>query len=73
MLMILSNRTSFAGCIEAVHAAGVLHNDLQPQNVVISDSGSIHLIDFSHATTHKCEGWENCPELIKVTEIIQRE
>jgi tRNA A-37 threonylcarbamoyl transferase component Bud32/CheY-like chemotaxis protein len=35
-----------AGALEGVHAAGVLHRDLKPGNVMLRDDGSIALIDF---------------------------
>ncbi len=41
-----------AGVIEAyaaLHAAGVLHGDLHPRNVLASDEGAISLIDFGAA------------------------
>ena len=37
---------SIARALQAVHAAGVLHRDLKPGNVMIRDDGSIALIDF---------------------------
>jgi hypothetical protein len=35
-----------ARALEAIHAAGVLHRDLKPGNVMLREDGSIALIDF---------------------------
>jgi len=33
----------------AVHAAGILHRNLKPENIVIDRTGCLHLIDFGDA------------------------
>lgn len=35
--------------LQAVHAAGVLHNDVKPENVLFDDDGELRLIDFGVA------------------------
>lgn len=42
----LYSAISIARALQAVHAAGVLHRDLKPGNVMLRDDGSIALIDF---------------------------
>jgi len=37
---------AIARALAAVHAAGVLHRDLKPGNIMLRDDGSIALIDF---------------------------
>jgi DNA-binding NarL/FixJ family response regulator len=38
-----------AGALSAIHAAGVLHRDLKPGNIMFRDDGSLALIDFGLA------------------------
>lgn len=34
--------------LESIHHAGIIHNDIRPENILISDSG-VTIIDFGHA------------------------
>jgi len=53
-----------------LHACGVIHNDLQPRNVVVSGR-KVTLIDFGLANAdHNCEGLESCRELLDMEEAV---
>jgi predicted Ser/Thr protein kinase len=38
-----------AGAIEAVHASGILHRDLKPDNILVTSKGVVKLLDFGSA------------------------
>jgi len=41
-----------AGALRSVHAAGVLHRDINPSNIVLTDDGRIVVIDFGLARSY---------------------
>ena len=48
---LVSLGRDLAWVVAAIHQRGVLHRDLNPTNIVISDHGAPYVIDFSLATT----------------------
>ncbi|KAF8461811.1 kinase-like domain-containing protein [Russula ochroleuca] len=41
--------------VQDLHSIGILHGDLEPQNVMRAIGGGFHLIDFSQSTRHNCK------------------
>lgn len=44
--------------LESIHHAGIIHNDIRPENILISDSG-VTIIDFGHAKLCNSEKAKN--------------
>jgi tRNA A-37 threonylcarbamoyl transferase component Bud32 len=54
-----------------LHEHGVLHNDLEPRNVVIAD-GELRLIDFGLSELgHCCSGPSHCLSLLQLQDGIR--
>ena len=47
--------TAVAEALGSAHQVGVIHRDIKPGNIMLSPSGSVHLIDFGVARTASAE------------------
>ena len=45
--------TKLCKALEKLHKAGLVHRDIKPSNIIITPDGSLYLIDFDIARTHK--------------------
>lgn len=54
-----------------LHQSGVLHNDIEPRNVTLSETSGPLVIDFDEASfNHVCLG-ASCKELRRLAEALQ--
>jgi len=54
----------------AIHQCGILHDDLEPRNVVVSALGNVTVIDFELSDqSHSCKGME-CGELVGLRSVL---
>lgn len=52
---ILRYSLSLCEALEVVHAKNIIHRDVQPKNIIVSNDGVIKLIDFDISRTYKEE------------------
>jgi len=53
-----------ADALHATHAAGIVHRDVKPDNIVIDESGQAVLVDFGLAHTSATEGLTNAQDVL---------
>jgi serine/threonine protein kinase len=52
---IISRRAQVYKLVQDLHRLGVVHEDLEPRNVVRTHGGGFRLIDFSQSRRHTCK------------------
>jgi len=66
-------RVQLISHISAIHERGVLHNDIEARNIVVSNN-NLRIIDFGLAEDgHQCDGMQKCPYLRDILEHIEFE
>jgi serine/threonine protein kinase len=48
--------TDVLGALAHAHAAGVVHRDIKPHNILVEDLGRVRLVDFGVARLHRDDG-----------------
>ncbi|KAJ7208130.1 hypothetical protein C8J57DRAFT_1734075 [Mycena rebaudengoi] len=65
--LCLKDRQKLLLRVVRLHQAGVVHNDLEPRNIVFSERSGPRIIDFDNATLgHTCTGL-SCKELCDIS------
>lgn len=62
-------RDIFLGALERIHSAGISHNDIRLQNLLVNDANEISIIDFDSAT-HDLEDAEDDIETLSDTVVF---
>ena len=52
---MISCRSDIYKLVQALHSIGVVHEDLEPRNIVHTHGGGLLLIDFSESRKHVCK------------------
>jgi serine/threonine protein kinase/predicted negative regulator of RcsB-dependent stress response len=65
--------TQVCGALEAAHAAGVIHRDLKPQNIMLDQSGRACVMDFGIARSVQTHGMTQTGALIGTPDYMSPE
>jgi tRNA A-37 threonylcarbamoyl transferase component Bud32 len=73
---MISCRSDVYKLVQDLHSIGIVHGDLEPQNIVRTHGGGFLLIDFSESRKHVCKErkvqYMDTARLVANTEIGQR-
>nr|WP_052478551.1 serine/threonine-protein kinase [Kibdelosporangium sp. MJ126-NF4]CEL18945.1 serine/threonine protein kinase [Kibdelosporangium sp. MJ126-NF4]CTQ95252.1 serine/threonine protein kinase [Kibdelosporangium sp. MJ126-NF4] len=62
--------TQIASVLAAAHAAGLIHRDLKPRNVMITDAGEVKVLDFGIAALRGGDGTSEITRLTRTSESV---
>jgi serine/threonine protein kinase len=50
LIFIIKHSGAALTALQSIHQAGILHGDIRPANILVSDCGGITIIDFGHSS-----------------------
>lgn len=56
ILTVFSSSDAFMKVLRSIHRAGVRHNDIRPENLLVKEDGTVTIIDFDQATMRESRG-----------------
>jgi len=62
--------SSICQALEVAHKAGIVHRDVKPANVLLSDGGQLKVADFGIAKAAKAGGEDDLPDLTAIGRMV---